>query len=69
MKGFTPRFVAVADGEDDFGLRVEGREVLVDVAAWGVEGGEIASACGGRYGLDGIWFLREIVPRRYLGGW
>ena len=43
MKGFPPRFVAVADGEDDFGFGVEGHEVLIDVAARGVEGGEIAA--------------------------
>ena len=43
MKGFPPRFVAVADREDDFGVGIEGHEFLIDVAARGVNGGEIAA--------------------------
>ena len=43
MKGFPPRFVTVADGEDDFGVWIEGHEFLIDVATRGVKGGEIAA--------------------------
>ena len=57
MKRFPPRFVAVTDGEDDFGFWVEGHEVLIDVAARGVEGGEIAAHVVCDAGLTGLGFF------------
>ena len=42
-EGPPPGVVAVADGQDDFGLGVERHEVRVDVAAGGVDRGEVAA--------------------------
>ena len=41
-KGFPPRGLAVSDREDDFQRRVQGKEVWVDFAGGGVDGGAVA---------------------------